>query len=158
MGILSWIVLGLVAISQYLVFLDYVANPDRTPPGLSPSDGVFLYTVLAALFITFAIIAFILAAVIRFTVLEPLWRQEYEMAARYTTVLGGLGLIFGAGAGGYFMIHCMRKMRETMTPKGKDADGVMVAEATPICPTCGGPVRFVHGLQRWHCDKCAKFL
>jgi len=30
--------------------------------------------------------------------------------------------------------------------------------ATPTCPTCGGPLRYIQQYQRWYCDKEQKYV
>jgi hypothetical protein len=30
--------------------------------------------------------------------------------------------------------------------------------ATPTCPTCGGPIRYIQQYQRWYCDKEQKYV
>lgn len=158
-GGVLWLLLGAWQVSEYFRFSDYVLHPDKAPAGFTgASEAVFFATLLAALFFIFAIIAFILAMVIRIVVLDPLARQEYEMAARYMTVLGGMGMVFGFGFGGMLMMLSFRKMSEMMRATNAPHPATMVAEATPICPACQTPARFVHGAQRWHCDRCAKFL
>jgi hypothetical protein len=32
------------------------------------------------------------------------------------------------------------------------------ASATPICPTCGGPLRYIQQYQRWYCDREQKYV
>jgi len=29
--------------------------------------------------------------------------------------------------------------------------------ATPVCPSCGGPLRYIQQYQRWYCDKEQKY-
>lgn len=29
---------------------------------------------------------------------------------------------------------------------------------TPICPTCGGPLRYIQQYQRWYCDREQKYV
>jgi hypothetical protein len=158
-GGVLWLILGAWQISEYSRFSDYVIHPDKAPAGLTnPAEAVFLATLLAAIFIIFAIIAFIMALVIRVVVLDPLARQEFEMAARYMTVLGGLGIVFGFGIGGVLMMLSFQKMRQAMRARTAPPAATVVAEATPVCQTCGTPARFIHGEQRWHCDHCARFL
>lgn len=32
------------------------------------------------------------------------------------------------------------------------------APATPICPTCGSPLRYIQQYQRWYCDREQKYV
>jgi hypothetical protein len=33
-----------------------------------------------------------------------------------------------------------------------------ISAATPSCPTCGSPLRFIQQYQRWYCDKEGKYV
>jgi ribosomal protein S27AE len=107
------------------------------------------------------ICAFVVTFPIKWKILEPLQRQEYEFAARYLTLFRGPGLLFGFGMGGAFLLLSMMRLKDVVHEASRNAAAAnanTVAQATPICPTCGNPARFVHGEQKWHCDRCAVFL
>jgi hypothetical protein len=38
------------------------------------------------------------------------------------------------------------------------APAVAPAPSTPVCPTCGGPLRYIQQYQRWYCDKEQKYV
>jgi ribosomal protein S27AE len=140
-------------------YSEYALHPEKAPAGISnPTDLILFSSLLAGLFIIFGIAALILAIVVQMSVLRPMARQEYEMAARYMTILSGVGYLFGFGVGGYMLRRSFRKLRETTRAGLAPEATTFVAEATPVCPVCGNPASFVHGQQRWHCASCARFL
>jgi len=159
-GAAVWLLLGIWEISEYFRQGELMTNPPNTgvPAGIS-SDSVFLALILGILFIILAMVAVVWSVLVRWRILEPLGRSEYEYAARNIMLLGAMGLIFGFGAGGALLLLSFVRMKETMrTSAVPRTPAAYVAQATPICPTCGNPARFIHGEQRWHCDHCATYL
>ena len=155
-----WLLLGLFEISEYFRQGNLMTNPPDTgvPAGIT-SDSVFLALVLGILFVIFALVALVWSVLVRWKILDPLNRQEYEYAARNIMLLGALGLLFGFGAGGALLLLSFVRMKETLRrPAPTAGPAAFVAQATPICPNCGNLARFIHGEQRWHCDNCAQYL
>jgi ribosomal protein S27AE len=157
-----WLLLGIYEIYEYFRQSDLLTNPANpaSTEGIS-SDTVFLALVMGILFIILAMMAIIWAVLIRWRVLEPLGRQEYEYAVRNIMMLGALGLLFGFGAGGALLMLSFVRMKDIMRPKPLPKAApqpTYVAQATPICPTCGNEARFIHTQNRWHCDTCARYL
>ena len=159
-AVLVWILLGVWQISEYFRFEDYVFHPDRAPPGVTnPSDQMFVAMALAGVFFVFAIVTVVVALLIRWRVLENLSRMEYELAARHILLLGGIGLIFGIGLGGALLLLSLVRLKDAMRASAPaEEPEVPMAEATPLCPDCGSPARFIHGAQKWRCDSCGKYL
>ncbi|MGQ9582763.1 MAG: transposase [Thermoplasmatota archaeon] len=158
-AVILWIILGSWQISEYFRFEGYYLHPETAPPGMNPSDMMFVSMALAGLFIIFSVVAAILALLIRWRVLENLSRMEYELAARHILLLGGIGLIFGLGLGGALLLLSLVRLKDALRAVAPRAEPVeMVAEATPICPSCGSAARFIHGAQKWRCDHCARYL
>jgi ribosomal protein S27AE len=154
-----WLVLGAWQITEYMRYSDYQLHPEKAPAGISnPTDLIFFSSLLAGIFIVFAIAALILAVIVQVSVLRPMARQEAEMAARYLPNLSTLGLLFGIGAAGYMLRKSFRSLRESRMADMAPAMTTAVAEATPVCPACGSPASYIHGQQRWHCGNCARFL
>jgi ribosomal protein S27AE len=155
-----WLVLGAWQISEYMRYTDYDLHPEKAPAGIPahPTELIFFSSLLAGIFIAFAIAALILAIVVRVSVLRPMARQEHEMAARYMPNLSAMGFLFGLGAAGYLLRQSFKKLRETRIADMAPQMVTSVAEATPVCPVCGNAATFIHGQQRWHCASCARFL
>jgi len=155
-----WLVLGAWQISEYMRYSDYDIHPEKAPAGIPahPTDLIFFSSLLAGIFIVFAIAALILAVLVQVSVLRPMARQEAEMAARYMPNLSALGFLFGFGAAGYFLRRSFKTLRENRIADMAPQMVTSVAEATPVCPVCGNPATFIHGQQRWHCSSCARFL
>jgi len=161
-GAVLWLLLGFYEIYEHFRQSDLMTNPPTTgvPAGIS-SDTVFLALVLGIIFIFLAMLAVVWAVLIRWRILEPLQRSEYEFAVRNIMLLGALGLLFGFGAGGALLMLSYARMRDVMRPKPAPVAApatAYVAQATPICPTCGHEGRFIHTQNRWHCDTCAKYM
>lgn len=157
-----WLLLGIYEIYEYFRQSDLMTNPPNTgvPEGIS-SDTVFLALVLGILFIILAMMALIWSVLIKWRILEPLGRQEFEYAVRNIMMLGTVGLVFGFGAGGALLMLSYARMKEMMRPRPAPAAAPVptyVAQATPICPSCGNGARFIHTQNRWHCDTCARYL
>lgn len=161
-GAVLWLLLGIYEVYEHIRQSDLMTNPPNTgvPEGIS-SDTVFLALVLAVIFFILAMMAVIWAVLIKWRILEPLGRQEYEFAVRNIMLLGALGLLFGFGAGGALLMLSYARMRDIMRPKPVPVAApatAYVAQATPICPTCGNEARYIHTQGRWHCDTCARYL
>jgi len=157
-----WLLLGIYNIYEYFRQSDILTNPasPASTEGMN-SDTVFLALALGILFIILAMMALIWSVIIRWRILEPLGRQEYEYAVRNIMMLAAPGLLFGFGAGGALLMLSYVRMKDVMRPKPVPAAApaqVYVAQATPICPTCGNEARFIHAQGRWHCDTCARYL
>jgi hypothetical protein len=156
-GAVLWLLIGLWQISEYFRQNDLLSHPPA-PDNVTP-DTMFLSILLGGTFIAFALIGFVLSILVRWKILEPLGRQEYEYAARYINIFGALQLLFGFGLGGALLLLSYIRMKDTIRDiPGRQQSSTFIAQATPLCPTCGTPARFVHGDQKWHCDKCARFL
>ena len=155
-----WLVLGAWQITEYLRYTDYDIHPEKAPAGIPahPADLIFFSSLLAGIFIAFAIAALILAFLVQASVLRPMARQEHEMAARYLPNLSTLGYLFGLGVAGYMLRQSFKKMRETRIADMAPQMVTTVTEATPVCPVCGNAAIYIHGQQRWHCGNCARFL
>ncbi|MEM2976927.1 MAG: hypothetical protein QXW06_04660 [Thermoplasmata archaeon] len=159
-AVLVWFLFVIWQISEYFRFEDYFYHPEKAPPGVTnPSEQMYLAATLAGLFIVFAIVALVLALLIRWRVLENLLKMEYELAARHILLFGGLGVVFGFGLGGALLLLSLVRLKDAMRVSASlQEPEVPLAEATPLCPTCGSPARFIHGAQRWRCDQCARYL
>jgi len=154
-----WLILGVWQVTEYLRYSDYQLHPDKAPAGISnPTDLIFFSSLLAGIFIVFAIAALILAVMVNLSVLGPMGRQEHEMAARYLPNLSMMGYLFGLGAAGHMLRKSFKSLRESRMADIAPQTVATMAEATPVCPACGTPATFIHGQQRWHCGNCAKFL
>ena len=154
-----WLVLGVWQMTEYMRYTEYQLHPEKAPAGISnPTDLIFFSSLLAGIFIVFAIAALILAIIVQVSILRPMARQEHEMAARYMPNLSILGFLFGLGAAGYFLRKSFKILRENRIADMAPQMVTTVAEATPVCPVCGNPAKFIHGQQRWHCSSCARFL
>ena len=157
-----WLLLGFYEIYENIRQTGLMLDPPDTglPEGIS-SDSVFLALVLAILFFILAAMALVWSVLIKWRILEPLGRTEYEYATRNIMMLAALGLLFGFGAGGILLWLSFARMKEVLRPKAPRAAEpatTYVAQATPICPSCGNAARFIHTQNRWHCDTCARYL
>ncbi len=157
-----WLILGIYELYENLRQTALMIDPPDAglPEGIS-SDTVFLAIVLAILFFILAAMALVWSVLIKWRILEPLGRKEYEYASRNIMMLAALGLLFGFVAGGILLWLSFARMKEVLRPRAPGAAEpatTYVAQATPICPTCGNPARFIHTNNRWHCDSCARYL
>jgi ribosomal protein S27AE len=157
-----WLILGIYELYEYFRQSDLLRN--YTDPasieGIS-NDTVFLALILGILFIILAMMALIWSVLVKWRILEPLGRQEYEYAVRNIMMLAAPGLLFGFGAGGALLMLSFARMKDVMRPRPVQtakAEQIYVAQATPICPSCGNAARFIHTQNRWHCDTCARYL
>jgi hypothetical protein len=159
-GAVLWLLLGLYEISEYFRQSALMVNPPSTgvPDGIT-NDSVFIALVLGIICIILAMVALVWSVLIRWRILDPLQRQEYEYAARNIMLMGAFGMLLGFGAGGALLMLSLVKMKEALRVNAvPTTQQAYVAQATPLCPTCGNAARYIPAQQRWHCDNCARFL
>jgi hypothetical protein len=65
-----------------------------------------------------------------------------------TTALGGLLAIVGGA-----LALSWNPMREHSTPIPP-----VTSLTVSFCPTCGGPLRYIHEYQRWYCDREQRYV
>ena len=157
-----WLLMGIYELYEHFRQSDLLRNythPSQIE-GIN-NDTAFLALMLGIIFIALAMMAIIWSVLIKWRILEPLGRQEYEYAVRNIMMLAALGLLFGFGAGGALLWLSFTRMKDVMRPRSVPSakeEQVYVAQATPLCPSCGNAARFIHTQNRWHCDTCARYL
>jgi len=156
-GALIWFIIGAYLMSQGFHDDDLFRNDPEQAAGIS-MDGIFSLFLAGGFCIVMMLCSIVISFPIRWKILEPLQRQEYEFAARYLTLLRGPGLLFGFGMGGAFLFLSLMRLKDVVHETRSQTAQSSVAQATPICPECNTQARYVHGEQRWHCDRCARFL